>query len=126
MYKVMKIYYDRSTGEVLHTSSYNYIVEPDFDADYEVILSLKERAKESINLLVLKDGAYAQDFTEGRLIGVDLETKMPKFEYANPDNTTEPITPAKPLTVQIEEARAENLATMDALAEVYELILGGM
>lgn len=32
----------------------------------------------------------------------------------------------KPLSVQVEELKAENLATMGAVAEVYEMLLGGM
>lgn len=123
-----KLFYDKYTGSLLvDTGEWsNGVREKTVAEEIESYTALSERNRETFDVLELPFGAYAQDFAEGRLIGVDLETKMPKFEYINPENPTEPITTTKPLTVQIEELKAENLATMDALAEVYELILGGM
>lgn len=106
MYKVMKIYYDKITGEILHQSSYGYVTEPNFDDDYENLFSLNSRVRESIALLVLRDGAYAQDFREGRLIRIDPGSLELIFEYPNPENPEEPIVPSKPFEEQLSETVA--------------------
>lgn len=103
----MKIYYDNTTGDVLWTNSYSYYLEPSLDRDYEKLRALNQYEKSVISLLVLHDGQYAQDFKEGRLVGVNLETKEPIFEYPNPENPSEPIVPEKPLTTQIAELKKE-------------------
>lgn len=132
MYKIKKIYYDNSTGEILHHCTYDQVVPVDFDHDYNTVIDLNIRLKETIELLILKDGAYAQDFSEGRLIGVNLETKVPIFEYYNPENPSEPIVTEKPLSVEVSELKAENerlmqedLNNKEAIAELYILSMGG-
>ncbi|PAE21956.1 hypothetical protein [Robertmurraya siralis] len=105
-YKVMKIYYDKVTGEVLFDQAYNYVPVLNFDNDYANLTSLKQRTKESIALLVLRDGEYAQSFQEGTLIKVDPETQELTFEYPNPENPEEPIIPNKPFEEQLAETIA--------------------
>lgn len=103
MYKVMKIYYDNVTGEIYHQSSYGYDFEPNFDHDYENLFALNSRVKESISLLVLRDGAYAQDFQEGQLVKIDVETLKPVFGYLDPENPEELIIPSEPMSEKIKE-----------------------
>ncbi|MDF1510832.1 TolA protein [Bacillus phage vB_Bacillus_1020A] len=106
MYKVAKIYYVKTSGEVIHQSRYNFNLEPNFDEDYESFKSLNSRTKESIALLVLRDGEYAQSFQEGTLFKVDPETQELTFEYPNPENPEEPIIPNKPFEEQLAETIA--------------------
>lgn len=100
----MKIYYDNVTGEILYQSSYGYEVEPNFDHDYKHLLALSSRTKESIALLVLRDGEYAQSFQEGTLIKVDPETQELTFAYPNPENPDEPLVPSKPFEDQLADS----------------------
>lgn len=119
MYKVKKIYYDNVSGEHLYNASYGYHVPIDFDRDCETLLALKERDKSSIGLLILENGQYAQDFQEGRLIGVNVETKVPIFEYLNSSNSDEPIIPSKPLSEQILELKEEQVIAKRLLSDSY-------
>ena len=60
---------------------------------------------------------FAQDFTEGRLIGIDIGTKIPIFEYPNTKNPNEPIVVQKPLSEQVSELEQDLVLTKDRLKE---------
>ncbi|WP_137743233.1 hypothetical protein [Robertmurraya siralis] len=127
MYKVMKIYYDNATGEILHQSSYRYDFEPNFDDDYEKMLTLNNRVKESIGLLILRDGAYAEDFQEGTLIKIDVETLKPVFGYLDPENPEELIITSEPMSEKIKKLEISQAQTNTTLLEFMEaVLLGGM
>lgn len=104
------IYYDKETGNILSHCLYKEDIqsEPTFDQDYNTMIDLKSRTKESIGELRFRKGEYAHDFAEGKLIGVNLETKEPIFSYHNPSDPANPIIPEKPLTEQIAELKQEN------------------
>lgn len=118
MYKTLKIYYEKETGEIIHQAFYNYEIKPNLDSDYANLIALNSRVKESIALLVLRNGAYAQDFQEGRLIKIDPESQELIFEYPNPENPDEPIIPDKPLSVEIDEVKQENKLLQQSLLEL--------
>jgi len=119
----MKIYYDNVTGEVIWATAHNYYFTPNFDHDYETIIDLNRRVRESISLLILSDGQYAQDFREGRLIGVNVETKVPIFEYPNPENPEEPILPDIPLSVEVDALKRENKSQDTVIEELMFVII---
>jgi hypothetical protein len=122
-----KIYFDKLTGNVLYHCSYNdFYIETSFDEDYQVITDLNVREKESIGLVKLENGEYEEDFRQCNGFRVNPQTLELEFSYPDP-NATEPQEPVyqKPLTEQIEELRQENITTLLALTEVYEMIIGG-
>lgn len=124
MYAIMKIYFDKASGDILSAISYNKKKNVDFDYDYDTLTSLQEHTKESIDLLVLEDGVFAQDFREGTLIGVDLTTRTPIFSYPNPEDPATPIIPEMPLTAKIILLEERDAGMQEDLNFIYE-ILGG-
>ncbi|QVY62999.1 hypothetical protein [Cytobacillus gottheilii] len=122
-----KVYYDKSTGNlIIDTGDRSGAVSATtFEQDVETYTSLSERNLETVDVIQLPFGAYAQDFREGRLIGVNLETKEPIFEYHNPESPDNPIVPAKPLSVQIEDLRLESAQSNAELFEMMIMISGG-
>jgi hypothetical protein len=127
MAKLRKIYYDKTTGNVIYACSFNEeYIDTTFDHDYETIKELHARTKESIGLIRLENGEYEEDFRQCNGYRVNPETLELEFSYPDP-NATEPQESVfvKPLTEQIEELRQENITTLLALTEVYEMIIGG-
>ncbi|MNV81293.1 hypothetical protein D3C71_1749510 [compost metagenome] len=87
------------------------------EQDMEAYLVLKDRNPETVDVIKLDPGRYSQDFNEGFLEKVDLQTKHLYFTY--PDQTTPGgvIKPQLPLTEQIK--------TLEALQEQYKEALQG-
>jgi hypothetical protein len=123
-----KIYYDKTTGNVILDTGEKMgaVIETTIDQDFETYQALKERVRDTVGVIQLEFGAYAQDFAQCNGYRVNPETLELEFSYPDP-NETEPQEPVyqKPLTEQIEELRQENLTTLLALTEVYEMIIGG-
>jgi hypothetical protein len=123
-----KIYYDKATGNVILDTGEKTgaVVETTIDQDFETYQALKERVRDTVGVIQLEYGQYAQDFAECNGYRVNPQTLELEFSYPDP-NATEPQEPVyqKPLTEQIEELRQENLTTLLALTEVYEMIIGG-
>ena len=132
MYSIgRKIYYDKTTGEYLvdtgERSGYgDAVVSKTIEQDIETYTVLSERNRDSFDVLELEYGQYAQDFAECNGYRVNPETKELEFSYPDPNEPEAPPVYQKPLSEQIAELKAENLATMGAVAEVYEMLLGGM
>lgn len=123
MYKLMKIYYDKTTGDRIWDVSYNQDTVVNFDHDYETVIDLNSRVKDSIGLLVLENGEYEQDFAEGRLIGVDLEKKIPLFAYPNPEDPGQELTPLVPLSEEVIRLTNENKAQDQVIEELMFVII---
>lgn len=123
MYKIMKIYYDKVTGERLWDNSFNDNTLIDFDRDYEVVKELNNRVKESIGLLVLENGQYEQDFKESTNFRVNVTTKTLEFSYPDPNAPEAPPVFVQPLTEQVDKLKERQDATENAL---LDLLLGGM
>jgi hypothetical protein len=123
-----KIYYDKATGNVILDTGEKMgaVIETTVDQDFETYQVLKERVRDTVGVIQLEFGQYAQDFAQCNGYRVNPETLEIEFSYPDP-NATEPQEPVyqKPLTEQIEELRQENLTTLLALTEVYEMIIGG-
>lgn len=127
-----RLYFD-STGFVFLTL--DLYGETTVEKDIADFKALSERNRETFDVIELPFGAYVQDFAEciGYRVDVaELATlaeeqrgEAIKFAYPDPNAPTEPPVYQKPLSAQIEEVKAENLATMEAVAEVYEMVLGG-
>ena len=128
---IVRVYFDNENGEVIQLNNmYNATT---VERDVATFKSLSERNRATFDYTELSFSAYRQDFSSGRLIGVDVETKIPIFEYPNPENPDEPIVPEKPLSVEIEELKKDNvlirLESAQSNAELFEMMLmmsGGM
>lgn len=126
----IRIYYDIQTGRpIVLTGNF----EDEWLTRYETIeeqiqklISLSELNRDSFDVVELPFGSNAQDFAECNGYRVNPETKKLEFSYPDPNEPTAPPVYEKPLTEQIADLKAENLATMGAVAEVYEMLLGGM
>lgn len=107
-----KIFYDNVNGNIILDKGemQDGVIEETIDEIISKFTALSERNRDTFDVLELPYGAYESDFLEGRLIGVNLETKEPLFEYHNSDNPSEPIIPDKPFSVQIAELKTENVA----------------
>jgi hypothetical protein len=108
-----RFFYDSLGHIFFETNAYGEsTVEQDI-ADFTI---LSERNRDTFNVIELPFGAYAQDFAECVLVGIDLVTKEPIF--AVPDPSGEPVVLDKPLSVQINEANATivRLESMNTLA----------
>jgi hypothetical protein len=123
LYKTMKIYYDIVTGERIWDNSYNQSTTIDFNHDYAVVGELKVRVKESIGLLVLENGLYAQDFAECNGYRVNVATRELEFSYPVPGEPQAEPTFQKPLSEQVKELETKLTATQEA---VDFLLMGGM
>jgi hypothetical protein len=124
----LRAYYDKLTGNgltwyALTSGAYRI---PTFEEDYQAIKELSERNADTIGYIEFENGEYYQDFAQCNGYRVNPETLELEFSYPDP-NATEPQEPVyqKPLTEQIEELRQENITTLLALTEVYEMIIGG-
>lgn len=137
-----KIYYCLLTGNVIKIigDCQGYVKETTFDEDYEIYTELKERNKNTIELLQFKFGEYPKLSQNSTGVMVNLETKELIFSY---DEL--PIPPQEPSKIEIiqdkisvleaeneklkveeEKQNEEILVNMLANTEMFEMILGMM
>jgi hypothetical protein len=124
----LRAYYDKLTGNGLICYAFTnelYRI-PTFEEDYQSFIDLSKRNADTIGWIDFENGEYYQDFMQSNAFRVNPQTLELEFSYPDP-NATEPQEPVyqKPLTEQIEELRQENITTLLALTEVYEMIIGG-
>ncbi|WP_340005176.1 hypothetical protein MHH52_25745 [Paenibacillus sp. FSL K6-0276] len=123
----MKIYYDKYTGNVLVNTGERSgdVVESTQEYDFEVYKALAERVPETIGVIALEYGEYAQDFRECSGYKVDVKTGKLKFSYPDPNETPEQLKElqyVEPLTEQMESLK-QSQAEQDSL--IMSLLLGG-
>ncbi len=128
-----KIYYDLATGNVLVDTGEKAgnVVETTEEQDFLAYTGLQGRTSESVGCLQLVYGQYAEDFALMQGVRVDITANPPtlQFEYGPPQD---PPVYEPPLADQVKSLQAanaaleeENVNTMLAITEVYEMILGG-
>lgn len=125
-----RIYFDRVDGNVFFETNEMLdvmgISKPTIEDDIRTFKVLSDRNRETFDVIELPIGGYVEDFREGRLIGVDLEKRIPIFEYSNPQNPNSPFVPDKPLSVKVQELEIAQAQTNTSLLELMELVvLGG-
>ncbi|WP_135553242.1 hypothetical protein [Paenibacillus cymbidii] len=129
-----KLYYDLATGNIIVNTGERLgsVIETTQEQDFAAYAALAERVPETVGMLQLDYGEYAQDFLEcnGYKIDVTGDTPSLVFSYPDPDDPEEPLVYRKPLSVEVAELRAENASLradgidmMLALTEVYEQLL---
>jgi|SRR5690606_30709662 len=124
-----RIYYEIATGNVILDTGERQgaVVPTTVEQDFQTYLALAERVPETVGVLELEFGQYAQDFAEcsGYRVDVSGETPMLVFSYPDPSDPEAPPVYQRSLSEQIAELREENLTIMEAVAEVYEMLVGG-
>jgi len=115
-----KIYYDKLTGNVLIDTGEKcgFVTECSIEQDFENYTVLKARVRETVGMIQLEYGQYAQDFRECNGYRVNPETRQIEFSYPDP-NQPEPREPIyqKPLSEEIADLK-------QSIAELT-IILGG-
>lgn len=116
------IFYDLVDGSlILDTGEWSNVSrKKTVEQQIATYKTLSERNRDTFDVLELEYGEYAQDFQDGRLIGVDLEKNIPRFEYPNPENPEEPIVPDVPLSESI-NANTDYLLDVDFRLMLVEL-----
>jgi hypothetical protein len=120
-----KIYYDKATGNVILDTGemMGAVIETTVDQDFETYQVLKERIRDTVDVIQLEFGAYAEDFAMCTGYRVNPETKQLEFSYPDPNEPEAPQVFRKPLTEEVEE-------TKQAIAELTLLLaqmqMGGM
>lgn len=119
-----KIYYDKATGNVILDTGemVGFVTPTTIDQDFETYQALKERVRDTVGVIQLEFGQYAEDFAQCNGYRVNPQTLELEFSYRDP-NATEPQEPVyqKPLSEKLEENK-------QAIAELTLLIaqMGGM
>lgn len=122
-----KIYYDKATGNVIvDTKEHSgFVIKTTKEQDFETYVQLSERNPETVGLLELEYGQYAEDFAEANGYRVNPETLELEFSYPDPNDPEQPPVFQRPLSVEVEELRQENIllkAQNSAISERTEFI----
>lgn len=122
-----RIFYDIETGDKLVDTGLKISTAPQTTVDYDISVYkvLSERNRETFDVLELEPEEYASDFADGVLVNIDPETKELRFEYPNPEDPEEPITPTVPLSKQLEEIRLDMARGNSELFETIIMLTGG-
>jgi len=131
-----RIYFDKLTGEVLVDTGHRRVLDdfvvPSVEDDFRVFTKLSERNPETVGMLELEYGQYADDFREadksfynGYGYRVNPDTQTLEFAYPDPNEPEAPPVFRKPLTQEVDELKQENTllkAQNNALTERTEFI----
>lgn len=116
------IYYDKVTGEILHDTGEVHHTDRDFEKNrdpFSNIKKLMERDPESVGIIKLEPGEFAQDFREGSLARVNSDTLELEFVYFDPNSPeVPPPTPLPPLTEQVTALKTENETLKNRVSDV--------
>ncbi|MCC3374745.1 hypothetical protein [Cohnella sp. REN36] len=125
-----KIYYDLASGDVIFATGemQGEVRKTTNEEDFRVYLPLRDRVPETVGVLKLEYGQYQQDFTACSGYRVDVSGIEPKltFSYPDPSDPQEPQAPpvfVPPLSTEVERLKSENLILMEAVADLYEMLL---
>lgn len=109
-----RIFYDNRTGLVLRDTgeSVGNVQRTTIEQDIEVYPDLSERNRDTLGVLELEYGQYAQDFATCIGFRVDLETKQLLFSYPDPNEPEEPTVYRPPLTAEVDQLNEQIAALM--------------
>jgi len=121
-----RIYFDKLTGEVLIQTGHRRVLDdyevPTVEDDFRVFNKLSERNPETVGVLELEYGQYAQDFAESNGYRVNPDTQELEFSYPDPNDPEAPPVFQKPLTQEIEELKQADIENKQAIAELTMMI----
>lgn len=114
-----RIYYELSTGNIILDTGERQgaVVPTTIEQDFQTYRALAERVPETVGVLELEFGQYAQDFAEcsGYRVDVSGETPVMVFSYPDPNDPEAPPVYRKPLSEEVDELKAQNAAIILAL-----------
>lgn len=118
-----RIYYDKSTGNVIQDTGERYgdVVETTQEQDFVAYAALAERVPDTVGMLQLEYGQYAQDFMECSGYRVDVTGDKPTLVFSYPDpSTPEPQEPVyqAPLSEQVKTLQATVDSQQQALDDI--------
>ncbi|MGE7828886.1 hypothetical protein [Paenibacillus sp. NPDC093718] len=124
-----RIYFDKLTGEVIiqtgHRRVFDEYVVPTVEDDFRAFVKLSERNPETVGVLELEYGQYAQDFAESDGYQINPETLELEFFYRDPNDPEQPPVFQKPLSEEVEALKAADLDNKEAIALLFEMQLTG-
>lgn len=124
-----RIYYVKSTGEpIKDTGETRNPLAVEYSVEEEILMftELSERNRDTFDVIQLDIGQYAQDFIESRgNYRVNPVTKELEFSYPDPNEPEEPQPFIKPLSVEVDRLKEEDLNNKEAITELYLMSLGG-
>lgn len=105
-----KIYYCLFTGNVIKIigDMQGYVKETSFEEDYEIYTELKERDKETIDLIQFEYGEYYKLSENSTGVRVNLETKELEFTYEELPPVSQEPTEIEKIQNKISILEAEN------------------
>ncbi|WP_027093474.1 hypothetical protein [Cohnella thermotolerans] len=118
-----RIYYDKTTGNVIVDTGERTgdVIETTQEQDFAAYAALAERVPDTVGMLQLEYGQYAQDFMECSGYRVDVTGDKPTlvFSYADP-STPEPQEPVyqAPLSEQVKTLQETVDSQQQALDDI--------
>jgi hypothetical protein len=113
-----KIYYEKATGNILVDTGERSgdVVETTQEQDFAAYVLLAERVPETVGLIKLDYGQYAQDFAEcnGYRVNVEGGTPALEFSYPDPGEPEAPPVYRAPLSEELELLKTETRAELSA------------
>ncbi|MDQ0195811.1 hypothetical protein [Paenibacillus wynnii] len=119
------IYFDKEVGIIIQDTGERSgnVVETTLDQDFEVYVNLAERVRNTVDVIELEYGDYAQDFQTGQLKGIDPVTKELLFSYPDPQTPGEVTPPQPALSEKVKTLESDVLNTQMAFADTFEQLL---
>lgn len=117
-----KIYCDLSTGNIIidTAESSGWVVETTTEQDCVTYSALAERVPETVGVLKLEYGEYAEDFVVCNGYIVDIGADEPALVFSYPDESREPEPESvyqPPLSQRIDQLEQEQADLLFALIE---------
>lgn len=128
-----RIYYDKPTGNVIVDTGERRgsVVETSIAQDFAAYATLADREPETVGVLQLDYGQYAQDFSECNGFRVNISGEEPtlEFSYPDPGNLGSPPVFQPPLSVEVAQLKTENEDLKGRVSDMElafaDLITGG-
>lgn len=117
-----KIYYEKSTGNVLVDTGERSgdVIETTREQDFESFKSLIQRVPESVGVLKLEYGQYFDDFASASGYRINTDTEELEFNYETNNEKTTTEVFQKPLADQVADLTVELSNTRLELARLLE------
>lgn len=105
-----RIYYELETGNVIVDTGERSgsVVETTREQDFASFRALSERNPETVGMIQLEYGKYAEDFAQCNGYRIDPVTQQVLFSYPDPTEPEQPIVYRMPLTEAVERLEDES------------------
>ncbi|MDY7993371.1 hypothetical protein UY286_21560 [Paenibacillus polymyxa] len=119
-----KVYYRKTTGEVIYITSQvesPWAVETTKEDDMGFYPQLKGYDPEQLDVLKLEFDKYTEDFRIAKSYWINPETKQIEFVYPPKDGDDPDPVPQKPLTDQVSELKTLQDSTEAAMLALMDV-----